>query len=693
MSVARVTFVRNHRRRASNKEFNDFTEIEELQFHVPKLERTFDYSDLGKAIGVRKARLLAKVHVRYISSFARRTALGHYHTIVALAKSIVANREVSSILQQCRALNSKKGAKLWRAAVATYVKEMEKVPRKVTSFAEDHGNLFRTLDELASCGVAASCHRRPLPKNYHAAGGHRPTLVEQSGQGHVNDLLVDEITEKLLELKIDLESNEVKNLIRALASHVPVELLSDEVAFAEAVFNLNAKALSDIRRLAEQTFLEWRDVWTYGQALLVQSNPKVSTSFQFLLTLSKHKKSAAIDQLFHPNLGDEARSNFIRFLHDSYGPIVGAALYTEWPTRMYRHFVRLGGKNLFDAYFSLHRRGVVAAVLLYLTDSGANVSTALTLTAQSERLTDDQNFVQLVTYKDRAGPEPIIKHLPINDPAVKVTAVQALRGVIRMTQSRREMFPHVGDALFISTYFLTPSVVDIELVANNLRYMLRDSSNSNTRWTPSAIRVSVALDVSGRKSGQLSEVARQMDHAIDSSSTPIYGLKFAVRLVLRRRIREYATLLEASMSTHASRGSATLLYPGDLARQILKKAHKTGLGFLCKDPTVMGGKADAVETSCPQLGNCPGCSSQIYVVTVENLAETIALHDALSTQAEQMEEGQSTIWKRDWLLLYAHCIALLKLVKRSKFAYLVPKAEKLAKQICTEGYNPMLIKA
>jgi len=692
MSIGKKAFVRIHRRQTGNPEFNDFSEVGELQFYVPSLQRIFNYCPMGTAIGVPKARELAIFHVRYISSFARRTALAHHQALTGLAEHIAANADKLGGLRSCASLTTGNGAGLWREAVEGYVQALEAVPRKVTTFAEVYGNLFRTLDELTSCGVSASCHRRPLPKNYHAAGGHRPTLVEQSGQNNVNAELVTGIVERFNEMKLEVEGKDIEHLIRALAAHVPAELLTDEIALADAIFNLNAKALNDIRRLAEDTFIEWRDVWEKGQQLIAQSDPEVYTAVKALTGLSKHEKISEINRLFSLVQEDKARSNFLRLIQEIQGPYAGESVYIKWPARMKRIFGALGGRYYFDACFSLHRRGVVAAILLYLTDSGANVSTALNLSIWSEQETDDPNLVELISHKDRAGPDPIVKHLPIRDPGVRLTAAQALRDVVRMTQSRRELFPDVGDALFIATFFSKPAAANMELVANNLNYMLRDASYSNVRWTPSSIRTSVALDTSGRNSGNLSEVARQLDHAVNSSSTPIYGLRFAARLVLTRRIREFTTLLEVAFATNAPQGTEVLLYPSEIANQLLQKAHRTGLGFLCKDPMIMGGRADALEPSCPQLGHCPQCSAHVYIVTVENLAETIALHDALAEQVELYEEARSNLWKKEWLQIYAHCIALLQTVRRSQFAYMVPKATRLAAKIRAEGFDPMLIK-
>jgi hypothetical protein len=574
------------------------------------------------------------------------------------------------------------------------VAALERHHKALTTFAEEIGALFLSLDELASQGIAAACERPILPKNYHASGGRRPGLIEQSSKQPVPPQLLAELEAHIDSLNLPIHGAEARALLRALAAQVPVDILHDDLAVAEAIFNLNAKVLTDVRRIAEETFLHWRDVWQRGQALFTQSDgAAISKAVRKASKLPKHLANAPRRALFSPELGDEAVANFLAFFSHSFGAQVPAGVETRWPPVMKEAYWKLGGRHYFDACFSLHRAGVAAAVLLYLVDSGANVSTALSLTTDSEQPTDDPDYVTLVSFKDRAAPDPIVKQLPLKAPGVKVTAAQALREVRQMTQSRREMYPELlGDALFVHTFFSEPSVLKDNVLADNFRYMLRDRQLPQV-WTPSAIRVAVAVEVSGNTAGDLDRVGRKMSHAVGSTATPIYALRFAVQLVLTRKMREYQTLLEAAFVTHSKRGPA-LLYSGDVADFLVSKAKRTGLGFLCHDATARGGKvSETGEASCPDLGkSCADCHVRVFMTDLESLSEMVAVHASLNRKLDEYEEARQDVWVENWLELYAFASAVIQKAKTSRFAYLLPKAERQAKRMLEAGFDVFLVK-
>jgi hypothetical protein len=694
MRAQKVAFVRPHRRTPAPAVPKDFRKVRRLRYYVPEFKREFDYTALGDILKLRIAAAIAEAHVAYITRFARRTALGSYHAIRSLAETTATNPTLSRALKRCKSLTIGTGAECWRQAVADQVSVLERRPIGVTTYVEEIGNLFRSLDELTSRAIAPTCERPVMPRNYHAAGGHRRGLVEQSSEHPVAPELLAKFEEHIDELNLPLKGEEARDLLRALAAQVPIELLHDEVAVAEAIFRINAKALDDVRRAAEETFLYWRDVWLKGQALLASvDGASIHRAVRKASRLAKNLANAPRRALFSPSLGDEAIGNFLALIHSKHPNYVPAEVERYWPMLMRRAFWDLGGRPFFDGCFALHRAGVAAAVILYLVDAGANVSTALSLTTNSEQETDDPQFVNFVSYKDRAGPEPIIKQLPLKADGVKVTAAQALREVKAMTQTRREMYPELlGDSLFIHTFFREPSVLTVDVLADNFRYMLRDAQLPQV-WTPGAIRVAVAVEVSGKTSGDLDRVGRKMSHAIGSSATPIYALRWATRVLLTRKMREYMTLLEAAFSTHAG-GPGVLGYSREVADLLFDKAIRTGLGFLCKDANARGGKVTQDgRASCPELGkSCADCQVRVFVTDVESLAEMVAVHDSLDKRLEEYEEARQQVWVENWLDLYAFSSAVIQKAKRSRFAHLMPAARRKAEQMLQAGFDVFLIK-
>lgn len=693
MPAQKSAFVRVHRRRQAPETPIDFHRVGALRYFVPQFEREFDYTALGRMLKLQLAAALAEAHVGYITRFSRPSALNSFHVLRRFAEFASADRYNNSELKRVDSISSGVGADAWQNAVAAYVTTLEQSPTALSTFVEHIGNFFRALDELTSRGLATRCVRPTLPKNYHAAGKHRPGLIEQSSKTPVAPELLAQLKQHINALNLPLKGDEAHGLLSSLAAQVPVDILHDEVAVAEAIFSINAKALADVRAAAEDTFLHWRDVWLKGQALLNTPGISAVNVLRHASGEPKNKANAPRRALFSPDLGDEAIGNFLRFFNEKFGPHVPSQVELKWPTFMQEAFWQLGGRENFDAGFCLHRRGVAAAVILYLVDSGANISTALNLTTDSEQETDDPNFVNLVSFKDRAGPEPIVKQLPLKTPGVRVTAAQALRDVREMTQMRRKMYPELlGDSLFVFTFYEQPSILTNEVLANNFRYMLRDRQMPQV-WTPSAIRIAVGVEVSGKTGGDLDKVGRKLSHAAGSATTPIYALRLAVRLLLSRKIREYQTILESAFATHTIRGPQVLGYSDEAAGLLVDKAVRTGLGFLCRDATARGGKVEDTGASCPELGrSCAGCHSRVFMADMDSLAEIVAVNDSLSKRLDSAGDGEQDAWAENWLDLYAFSSAVSHKAKRSRFAYLMPAARRKAQELLSAGFDPALIR-
>jgi hypothetical protein len=693
MPANKSALVRVHRRRLPPDTPHDFERVGELRYKVAEFNREFDYTPLGLFLKPQLASAFAEAHVEYLIRFSRKTAINRFLALRRLAEFASDRQARRTGLKRFESIYSGAGADAWKKTVANYVIKLERRETTLTTFAEEIGNLFRGLDELTSRGLAAKCARPALPKNYHASGKRKPGLVEQSSKNPVEPALLAQLEAHIDSLNLPIKGEEARDLLGALAAQVPVSMLHSEVAVADAIFGINAKALEDARASAEAAFMYWRGVWLRGQELLNSPRTSVVTVGRSGRMLPARPSDALLRALFSPELGDEAVANFLKFFHEQFGLYIPANAETKWPHFMRRAFWQLGGHDYFNGCFSLHRRGVAAAVILYLVDSGANVSTALSLTTESEQATDDPNFVDFVSFKDRAGPEPIIKELPLKTLGVKVTAAQALHEVKQMTQALRVEFPDVlGDALFVFRSFQIPSVLTSGTLVRNFRYMLRARQMSEV-WTPGAIRIAVAVEVSGKTEGDLDKVGRKLSHAVSSATTPIYALRLAARLLLTRKMSEYQTLLEAAFATHASRGPLVLGYSEEVADLRVDKAVRTGLGFLCRDASARGGKVDKDGTSCPVVGKCcASCQVRVFVTDAESLTEIIAVNKCLSMKLDAAGEGELDTWMENWLDLYAFSAAVIHKVKRSRFAYLIPAANRRAQELQNAGFDPILVR-
>ena len=190
----------------------------------------------------------------------------------------------------------------------------------------------------------------------------------------------------------------------------------------------------------------------------------------------------------------------------------------------------------------------------------------------------------------------------------------------------------------------------------------------------------------------MTRLGQVLRHAEDSESTPGYGMRFAVKLLCVRRIRQFTTLYEVAYASHTKRGPLTLGYSEEVGKHLLKEAHRTGLGFMCADIEHKGGKLTEDGPECPEVGRgCAGCDVHIYVVDEQSLAETICVQAALDKHLDILETTKQKQWKEDWLDLYAFSTAVLQQVKSSRYAYMLPKARIVADQLTKAGFDPLLV--
>lgn len=686
---------RPHRRKQAPDESVEFQEIEPLVFWVPKFRKHFDYTDLFAAFGQGKARRIGREHMAFVTRYAQKTAIGYRLALTHFARTLAAKNHIARRLARARGLRSGPGAAGWLQGLREHEKVLREMPRTLRAYAAEYNSLCIGLEMLRDAGLAPSFDRQALPKHYNISGGRRPSLLEQSAKASDTAIahdLVEAMQAQIERLGIEVDGREIHDLLHALAKEVPVETLHDELAVAEAMLSKNAQTLTTLREIAERAFIEWRDVWEEGQRLLSNAPPGLAAAVKDAIDYRGEDRSIRARRFVPTDDPELTKRNLLAYFAKYHSAEVPSEIETTWTLPMRKAYRQAGGRPVLDACFCLHRLGVAAAAILYMIDSGANVSTTLSLTVNSEQSGQAREFANTVSYKDRAGPDPLVRDLPVSDDSVQVTAVQALRGVVKMTATRRELYSQVGDALFIFQYHRDePSVADDRFLRRCMRYMLRNA-NLPAVWTPSAIRIAFAIEHSGRSSGDMTRLGQVLGHAEDSDSTPGYGMRLPVKLLCVRRIRQFTTLYEVAYASHTERGPLILGYSEKVGQHLLGEAHRTGLGFMCRNIEHRGGKLTDSGPECPDVGpGCPGCAVHLYVVDEQSLGETICVQAALDKRLDVLETAKQKQWKEEWLDLYAFSTAVLQKVKSSQYAYLLPRARRVAEQLSTAGFDPLLL--
>lgn len=656
----------------------------------------YDFSALGNQLGPALANLWATELCRYYLRYAVATTRARHRALMAMFEWMGTQNSLrqDQLRAHARKLYSDK-SDIWKKLVADYAAKdllppFESGEITGTTYAENLGNLWLPLDQLAAVGLAARCPKPALPHNYHASGKPRPTLLELQ-RGNAPLEVVAELVARVKQLGITDIEGETAHLIQALAGRVKIESISTEADFARAIYLLNDESLVQLRGLVEKEYLHWAAIFDEGQALLASAEDVATFEIALALGLPREKRNAELKALFPENDERAARGRMLRYLQDVYYGMPPSSEGSKWPTVMRAVYQRLGGQEKLDAAFAIHRQAVGAAALLYIIDAGANVSSATNVLTDFERPDDNPGLVIVDTVKPRVGPESIYSTLPIQASDVKVSAVQALRGIKAMTAARREQLQsQPNDILFIFWWQGKLHYLDDQAIARCLNYILRDGGLAHA-YVPSSIRGAVGIQASSAadKVGSHDPVRIRMKHGPNSTATPLYGLRLPLKLLLERRIRHFTDTLQIAWASNTPHGLKAIgIKDVDVASAIAKVV-RTGLGPHCAvQSTGPATKNVDAHGTCRDVGECPSCIHKIVVADLQAIAESIATRDLILEKQKELEASDAPRYEHVWIDLLAFSTVFIEKVSTSASAHLLPRAKLLAKELRASGFDP-----
>ena len=80
-----------------------------------------------------------------------------------------------------------------------------------------------------------------------------------------------------------------------------------------------------------------------------------------------------------------------------------------------------------------------------------------------------------------------------------------------------------------------------------------------------------------------------------------------------------------------------------------------------------------------------------YVVTPENLADTLLLREYLAENRAEWETSREARWNAVWGPYLAFCEVVIEKVKRSRYAYLLKVAAEIHAEMRADGRTPIPI--
>jgi hypothetical protein len=686
-----VRYSKKHVRRQQDKTHADWVSVDDSELVVTcnppgwRVPREFDFAFLVPFATTTLANSVALAFGRFAVRFARDTAVSRYADFRNLWLAIAAQAEATP-----NASNLRTGAlaSWWKEAAQAYATAKYERSNKATSAKAALQSAWTVLDELASCGLLIDVPPKEPPKNLHLTKVPRPSLVELAATKPASAEEKSALVRHFRSIGVPVDDAEAERFIELVAGLLTPEERRDPKKATAAYSTRATEYLNALKSAAEARFLEWQQHYSEGQRLLASADPQVLVAFPDGL-LPTERASPEFRRFFPKKDTNRARANFLLLMREKFQGRVPSSETLARPCRE-RHVklvVRLGGRHYLDAMLSLHREGVAAAALLYIADTGANLSTALSLETKFERATSDANYVEFFAVKKRAGYAAIYDVLPVNEPGRRISTVKALRAVAAMTSDRRKRFPQLGKKLFVFTWFHEPSVAAGTFLSTHLAYLLKSAALPR-QWTLSGMRAAVGIVDTLDGTGTLNGLRRKLNHGKSSfATTATYALRWPIRKQLELEMAKYQRLFQAGVASNLQGALQWLHKSPQEAAALLREAERTGLGFLCAAPKSGARPGTHAGTKCGKVGECTGCSVRLFVADEESLAEVVATNLSLKANLARLEAESAERFDELWIELLAFTTVALEEAKRGPFAYLVPRAARKAEQWLAAGFD------
>ena len=647
--------------------------------------RDFDFAFLTPFASTELAQAIALAFGQYAPRFARRTSLDRYQQFRRLWTVVAAQMAAPPNTSNLRAGDL---AEWWRAAAHKYALNEYQRAGKPTSAKVRTQSLFAVLDEFASCGLLVDVPATKSPKNVHLQKVPRPSLVEQTRSAR--EPAAEEksaLIQHFRSIGIPVENTEAEQSIAHLLGLLTPEERKDPKKASQAYFVRTNEFLLALTTAAETEFIKWQRHFEDGRALLPFGDPAVLVAYDAGEFFAP--SNAIFRQYFPKNDTRTATANFLLLARERFQGCSPSENALELPfrSRLQKLVSDLGGKHHLDSMLTLHRNGVAAAAFLYIRDTGANLSTCLSLSSDFERPTSEPGVVEFFAVKARANYKAIYDCLSVNDPGRRISTVKTLRAVKDMTSTLRSNFSQLNDSLFVFRFFSEPSVANSAFLGNQFQYLLA-SANLPVDWTLSGIRAAVGITHVLDGTGTLNGVARKLHQGKKSAATTAgYALRWPVRTSLELQMAKYQDLFQAGIASNLEAALAWLGKSADEAEEVLREARRTGLGFLCIAPDAGARPGTKAGSPCGKTGECPQCPVHVFLADEESLAEVVATNLSLQTNESRLRLESAERFENFWAELLAFTTVAISSAKRGPHAYLMPRAERKAEQWIASGFD------
>lgn len=446
----------------------------------------------------------------------------------------------------------------------------------------------------------------------------------------------------------------------------------------EAIACLNEKRLKDLRKCAEQELRKWSDHFKEGQNILALSDMPFIEIRKILRTRYRNNtfRIRALRRLFPKDQPKIALARYLTYILNEHGGVIPFRLTT---LRQYHYdFCRYrGGIDEVRSYLTPAPEAANAVRLIFLIDTGVNVSVCYSLNRDCISPSDNPGHIVVTGFKDRARGKPILSELPIRDSRYEISCAQALMTYLDMSKWLSKAAPKpVRHRLFLHAYKsetirpITYSVAGKQFKA----FLARHKEFSGLDFRVDMMRPTVLFQSIYANRGNLIAANALGDHA-HFSTTSYYANKPSLRLLYQRLTRDFQQLFQVVAISDIEGAASKLEMNNSEFRRLLREAHRTGLGVTCLNPRAGYQPASVKGEDCTTLEKCPTCPLRFVVATVPNITDLVLFYWHLQNNRPEFEATRPERWLQTWLPWLVFAEVALEKVQRGPTAsiYLAAK--------------------
>jgi hypothetical protein len=654
-----------------------------LVIYIPRHKRSWDFNLISEQFSEMFAVSVARAFSKCCSGDTCTTARNKYEAIFSvftwLDNNAESHRGVVDCLRraECPRVDEFEWACAgWRSEQIRRCGEVSE-----TTVSRRISNVTVAMRHLASAGVLPRIRDLPPLRGARSRTKPRASVAEIT---RISQVACDALRTVGHANGIDIEAADEAAFIRVLEEEAQVrtDLPDDTVS---AIRIILSDRLTALRTCAVKDFDRWSQHFDRGQEILADVDMRARSVEDLVYSnaASSFLRLQDVRSAFPSSRPDLALSRFLALIEHRWAgcPPRGNTPGT-WEDRgqFYRSFYsKHGGFEQINAFMNAHDDAVIATVIMYLVDSGANLSTARTLWRDCLEQSELPGHRRISGYKARVSGKVIFSDLPVKAPGSGVTTIQAVEKLAVMTAHYRCQADE-EDAL--NLFLVRPQSKVKALSEHRLLSLFKAFCNRHPelkglKLLPSMIRPSVLLDLALSKDGNIISAQYHVQHA-DQATTDGYTRKWPVRLLYEEKIkffmRQWQAIAIAPVAGAAERLGITVAE----LEELLSHAERNGLGSLCLKPMAGIQPGTKQGETCHLIERCIGCCAQIVVPEPEVIADMIIFNEELWKDQERFEAEQEDRWEELWLHWLAFTEVAIEAMSKGPQAAVLSQARQLA---------------